>query len=67
MIHGGIYSVKAENDFGQVTNSACLIVDNGHQLHPRFIKPLSDLTIEEGQKMVLECHIEAWPGVTVQW
>lgn len=58
-----VSEAEDKNVFSQ--KDIILIAENVNP--PKFIKPLRDLTVTEGQQTVFECQVSNEPGITVRW
>ncbi|XP_014257942.1 obscurin isoform X8 [Cimex lectularius] len=59
----GSYKCKIENQYGCNDSTAELTV----LCKPQFKKPLSDMTVNEGDTLTLKVEIDATPEPTVKW
>ncbi|XP_047736468.1 uncharacterized protein LOC108682041 isoform X2 [Hyalella azteca] len=64
-----IYSVTATNPYGCVTCRCRLIVDSGLRsyISPMFLRELEDVSVSEGETIILQTVIEAYPTIGVVW
>ncbi|XP_078142269.1 titin-like [Centroberyx gerrardi] len=62
----GMYSCEATNEAGKASCQVSLnISETG--MAPKFDIPLNPVTVSEGEKLSLRCHICGSPPLTIQW
>ena len=72
MINEGQFSVTLENPMGLVESTCQVSVGqlpekNLKDIPPHFIKPLQDMDVEDGQRVVLECKVGGPEPIEVHW
>ncbi|XP_076459198.1 uncharacterized protein LOC143292619 isoform X2 [Babylonia areolata] len=73
--HGGVYSCEATNDKGCVSCDATITVEGEEVvktiqvevLRPRFLTPLQDQVVEEGDDVIMYCTAAGKPIPELKW
>uniref|UniRef100_A0A3P9BE74 Ig-like domain-containing protein n=1 Tax=Maylandia zebra TaxID=106582 RepID=A0A3P9BE74_9CICH len=57
---GGVYTCEASNEAGKASCNVSLTA-------PKFDVPLEPVTVGEGEKLSLQCHVTGSTPITIQW
>ncbi|XP_010793050.1 titin-like, partial [Notothenia coriiceps] len=63
---GGVYSCEASNEAGKASCRVTLNITETGQA-PKFDVPLEPVTVNEGEKLSLKCHVTGSPPLNIQW
>ncbi|KAM4608731.1 titin-like [Polymixia lowei] len=62
----GVYSCEASNEAGKASCQVSLTISETSKA-PKFDVPLKPVTVNEGEKLSLTCHVCGSPPLKIQW